>query len=116
MKKKILNYTRHPITIITDDGVINIPSHGQARCSTSRKLIEYLECEGARIRINKTVFGSVEGLPEEREDTVIIVSAILANVMRSKGRTDLMVVDSPIRDGNTIMGCAALSAETIYGE
>ena len=114
--KKILNYTRHLITIITDEGTINIPSHGQARCSTSRQLIEYMECEGARIRINKTVFGAVEGLPEEREDTVIIVSAILANVMRSKGRTDLMVVDSPIRDGDKIMGCAALSVETIYGE
>ena len=115
MKKKILNYTRHPITIVTDEGTITIQSHGQARCSTSRELIEYMDFEGAKVRVNKTVFGAVEGLPEEREDTVIIVSAILANVMRSKGRNDLMVVDSPIHEGGKIMGCRALSAETIYG-
>ena len=116
MKKKILNYTLHPITILTDEGAINLPSHGQARCSTSRELIEYLDCEGAKIRINKTVFGGVMGLPEQREDTVIVVSAIVANVMRSKGRADLMVVDSPVREGGKIVGCRALSAETIYGE
>lgn len=113
--KKILNYTRHPITIITDEGAIIIPSHGQARCSTSRELIEYIDFEGAKVRVNKTVFGGVEGLPEQKEDTIIIVSAILANVMRKQGRTDLMVVDSPIHEGGKIVGCRALSAETIYG-
>lgn len=116
MTKKILNYTLHPITILTDGGAINIPSHGQARCSTSRNLVEYLDFEGAKVRINKTIFGAVVDLPEEREDTVIIVSAIVANVMRSKGRNDLMVVDSPVRERGQIVGCRALSAETIYGE
>ena len=115
MTKKILNYTLHPITILTDEGAINLPSHGQARCSTNRELIEYLEFEGAKVRINKTIFGEA-GLPVEREDTVIVVSAIVANVMRNKGRKDLMVVDSPVREGHKIVGCRALSAETIYGE
>ena len=114
--KKILNYTLHPITILTDAGAINVDSHGQARCSTSRELIYYLEFQGARVRINKTVFGGVTGLPQERDDTVIVVSAIVANVMRGKGRKDLMVVDSPVREGNKIVGCRALSAETIYGD
>lgn len=115
MNKKILNYTLHPITILTDQGAINIPSHGQARCSTNRELIEYIDFEGAKVPVNKTIFGTA-GLPEPQEDTVIIVSAIVANVMRDKGRTDLMVVDSPVRDGGKIVGCRALSAVTIYGE
>ena len=115
MKKKILNYTLHTITIITDEGAVNIASHGQARCSTSRDLVEFIDFEGAKVRINKTIFGTAS-LPEEREDTLIIVSAIVANVMRAKGRKDLLVVDSPIREGQKIVGCRALSGETIYGE
>lgn len=115
MEKKILNYTLHAITILTDDGAINLPSHGQARCSTNRELVEYLDFGGAKVRINKTIFGEA-GLPQERDDTVIVVSAIVANVMRAKGRKDLMVVDSPVREGGQIVGCRALSSETIYGE
>lgn len=112
---KILNYTLHPITILTDQGAVNIDSHGQARCSTRRELVEYIDFEGVKVKINKTIFGEA-GLPPEREDTLIIVSAIVANVMRDKGREDLLVVDSPVREGGRIVGCRALSSETIYGE
>ena len=116
MEKKILNYTLHPISIITEDGVITVPNHGSARCSTSRKLIEYIEANGAKIPINETTFGAVTGLPEEKEDTIIIVSAILANSMRSTGRKDLYAVDVPVREGGKIVGCRALSRLTKYGE
>ncbi len=116
MEKKILNYTLHDISIITPEGVITVPRHGTARCSTTRNLIEYIEANGAKIPINETTFGSVSGLPKEREDTIIIVSAILANSMRGQGRNDLYAVDEPVREGGRIVGCRALSRLTLYGE
>jgi len=113
MKTKILNYTLHDISIITNKGVIQIPRHGTARCSTTRKLIEYLEVEGTRVPVNKTVFGVIAGLPEETEGTILIVSAIAANSLR-KTRNDIYVVDEPVRSNGIIVGCKALAKIVEY--
>ena len=111
---KILNYTQHPITILTQQGAIQVLRHGTVRSSVVRTLLEYIDVDGAAIPINKTVFGAVPGLPEENKDTIIIVSAIVANVMRLTGRQDLMVVDEPVREGGKIVGCRALCRITEY--
>ena len=111
--KKILNYTRQPISIITPKGVITIPSHGNARCSSTRELVEYLEVEGSRVPINKTMFGSNTKLPIEKDDTIIIVSALTANVLR-KTRSDIYVVDEPVRESGRIVGCRALAKIVEY--
>lgn len=114
--KKILNYTLHDISIITPKGVVVIPRHGTARCSTTRKLLCYISCDDIKIPINETIFGDISGLPEPEENTIIIVSAITANVMRERGREDVYTVDEPVRDGNgKILGCRALSKITKYG-
>lgn len=114
--RKILNYTLHDITIITESGTIVIPKHGTARCSPLRDLDEWIDLDEIRIPVNKTTFGYVEGLPEPKDDTIIIVSAITANVMREK-RNDLYTVDEPVRDGTgKIVGCRALSSVTKYGK
>jgi hypothetical protein len=105
---KILNYTHHPVSIITGTGTVEIPRHGMARASTSRRVKGYLQYSDKSIPINETMFGDVIGLPDEEDGTIIIVSGIAANAIRN--RDDLFVVDEPVRDGNgTIVGCRALA-------
>lgn len=116
MKKinKILNYTHHTITILTEGGAICVPKHGTARCSVTRNSLKEIDMEGAKISINETIFGKVANLPEEKNDTIIIVSAIVANVMTDSGRDDLYTVDEPVRERGIIVGCRALSKTTKY--
>jgi len=107
--KKILNYTYHPISIITNGGTVEIPKHGMARASTYRNIMDRLDFNGSTIPVNETSFGEVSGLPDYEEGTIIIVSGIAASAMWDK-RKDLYVVDEPVRDMNgKIIGCRALS-------
>ena len=63
---------------------------------------------GEEVRINKTELGGVVGLPEEKEDTIIIVSAIVGEALRGQ-RDDIYCVDEPIRVNNRVVGCRSLA-------
>lgn len=57
-------------------------------------------------------FGEIEGLPEEKEGTFLIVSAIVATAGRKQGRKDLLIPSRLVRNyEGKIMGCLALAAE-----
>lgn len=112
---KILNYTQHPIVIFSKSGnPIQLPRHGTARCSITRKIVSTINIAGEQIIVNETRFGDAGGLPEERDDTIIIVSNITANVLR-KFRKDIYTVDEPVRDERgIIVGCRSLSMDSIF--
>ena len=51
--------------------------------------------------------GAVEGLPEERDDTLIIVSSLVAQAARD--RSDLVIPNEAVRDEKgQIVGCKSL--------
>jgi hypothetical protein len=107
--KKILNYTHHPITIFTQSGTVEIPKHGMARASTIRNIKDIINFNGSHIPLNETNFGNVTGLPEKKDDTIIIVSGITSAAL-GDARNDLFVVDEPVRDAyGKIIGCRALT-------
>jgi hypothetical protein len=116
LSKKILNYTHHTVTIISQNGRVQIPRNGTARSSTTRKIVDYVDFAGVQVPVNETTFGNVEGLPPERDDTIIIVSGITASALKGK-RNDLYMVDEPIRDNSgKIIGCRSLATNTQYGD
>lgn len=110
MKKKIINLTNHDIGLITRQGEkAIIPRDGQARCSISRMKVDELEYNGISIPVNETMMGDVTGLPEERDDTIIIVSAIVYHAIKNK-RSDVYTVDEPIRgERGHVIGVRSLS-------
>lgn len=98
---KFVNLTPHEITLCG----VKLPSEGLARCATLEQQIAVID----GVRVNYRTFGEVIGLPAPKEDTVYIVSAIVAQAIAGK-RDDVFVVDETVRDENgKIIGCNALA-------
>ncbi|PRR85515.1 hypothetical protein [Clostridium luticellarii] len=61
-----------------------------------------------QIPLSKSVFGEVENLPDPQEDTVFVVSSIVAQAV--SGRKDIFIVNDTVRDKNgRIIGCRSLA-------
>ena len=84
-----------------------IPSSGVARCTTCQKKI----FKENGIEFLETSYGEIQGLPEPEDNTIYIVSAIVALAGRRLGRDDLAIATNMVKsdDGRTIIGCTALS-------
>ena len=96
----IVNLTHHAINI---NGV-DIASSGLASVATTTTQIDTVN----DIHINHVVMGNVTGLPDPQQDTVFIVSRIVADAV--KDRQDVLIVDKTIRDADgKITGCSALA-------
>lgn len=93
---KIINLTPHAITIIAEDGTKTefAPSGVIARVAQIREQVGTLD----GFSLYRNTFGEVVGLPEEKADTVYIVSALVAQA--AKDRDDLIIVDNTVRDEN----------------
>ena len=102
-----VNLTPHDVTITVDGRNETIKSSGLARCSEESVQIGLID---EWIPVFETEYGEVSGLPEPSEDTIYIVSAIVAKSNEVKSRTDVYVPAKTIRDehGNVI-GCVGLA-------
>ena len=109
-KINIVNLTPHKITFIGDKGSLSIdPSGDLARVSSTTKEIGhiYVTKFGISIPITTTVYGEVEGLPDPVDDTIYIVSSLVAQ--RVPGRNDVFIPNESVRDENgRIIGCRSL--------
>ena len=116
---KVINLTPHAITVVrgTSDGgletfAVHEPSGRMARCTS--KTVQAGIING--IPITKTVFGDVqlvdcEGnvypMPEICDDTIYIVSALVA---RASDRPDFFIVNETVRDEKgRIIGCRSFA-------
>lgn len=111
MKKEIINLTPHDVNIVREGKVIaTIPASGAvARLATDTAICGGVEVNGFTIPLTKTIFGRVENLPEEKEDTILIVSQLIKNSPECQNRTDLVVPTEMVRDDdNNIIGCRSL--------
>ena len=99
--KNIINLTPHEVTLMDSNNNIiqKFPSSGIVRLTTTREKVGGIN----GITVNKTIFGKVEGLPEYKENTYYIVSAIVANALTN--RDDLIIPDDTVRnDKGQIIG------------
>ena len=102
----IINATPHAINVMDgDNNIIRTfaPSGICPRCAVTRETVGTVN----GIPVNKSVFGEVVGLPEYSEDTIYIVSRVVAEAAK---RNDLFIVDDAVRDeAGRIIGCRALA-------
>jgi hypothetical protein len=106
----LANLTPHPITI---SGVQIPPSGHVARCVEAtpnhNERVEWLVVDGHPIPlITDRVTTRVNGLPQSKPGTLLIVSRLVA--LAETNRTDIVYPHTPIRDHTgRIVGCAALA-------
>lgn len=100
----IMNLTPHPVTFISNGNSVTVnPSGIIARVSASTEIID--EING--IPVTTTVFGEVTDLPTKENDTIYIVSSLVAQ--RVPEREDVFIPNEPIRDEEgKIIGCKSL--------
>lgn len=106
-KTTIVNLTPHETTVYDAAGesVLQvIPSSGMARAAQTREPLDSIN----GIPVSKTGYGAVEGLPDQRDGVVYIVSVLTAQA--APDRTDLYIVDELVRDDTgQILGYKALA-------
>lgn len=103
----LINLTPHQVTILGDNNKVLRaiePSGEIARLKTSVKAEGTIE----GIKITKTCFDSVEGLPEQAIGIFYIVSQMVKNSPITRERTDLLVPTEVVREGGKILGCKSL--------
>lgn len=101
---KIINLTPHSVTVA---GITIKPSGVVARVSSETVDVGSLDFNGTKIPLTTTAYGEVQGLPDQRDDTLLIVSSMVA--ARCKERTDVFIPNESIRDAEgRIIGCKSL--------
>lgn len=103
--KQILNHTGLPISIVTKEGVIQIPVHGDAPHVDIRRML--IEMEGG-IPIMQQAIKSIKNLPPKISGTYYVVSKTVAMFA---DRDDFIIVDDLIRDKESrqVIACNNLS-------
>jgi hypothetical protein len=105
---EFINLTPHSLSVFDGEGknlVITLPPSGQvARVAVKNELVEI---EG-EIPLFSTTYGQVEGLPEAKEGTILVVSLLVRSAL--PGRTDLASPGELIRDPEgKPLGCKGLA-------
>ena len=102
---RVINLTPHQVKLVTPSGVTSFePSDVVARCATTS---EAVFVNGIDFPLTKTTFGEVEGLPEEKPDTMYIVSGL---VLAQSGRKDLLAPGNLVRnDQGQVIGCGSFN-------
>lgn len=103
MNYKLINLTPHATHVLMrDNKILTIESSGNARCEM---ITQVLDDDFNGVSLNSNTYGEIVGLPEPAENTLYIVSSIVAHAVKEK-RTDCIIVDKTIRDEkNFIIGC-----------
>jgi len=92
-----------------DGSVITIPPSGQiARCNVDQHAFGFMFAHGTKVPIHQNKYGIVTNLPDSQQDTIYIVSALVAQAVPD--RPDVFIVDDTVRDGHgRIIGAKALA-------
>jgi hypothetical protein len=109
MNKTVINLTPHDIHVyVNDKKVQTYPAHYTSeeqhlipRCSMEAIQVEILD---DLFPLYKTIYGSATNLPDQRDDTLFIVSAMVRNT--HSDRRDLISPYGLVRDDKQqIIGC-----------
>ena len=87
---RFVNLTPHEIVVRREDGsALMVASSGlAARCTASSEVVG--EIDG--VKVVRSTFGPVEGLPEPQDGTIYIVSSMVAQQV--PGRDDVVAPDT----------------------
>lgn len=93
--KKFINLTPHTVNVVdSDENVILsvVPSGNVARVTTQQTVVGNV----GSIEVVRTVFGDVDGLPDQQSDTVYIVSTLVLQALKANNidRDDVVAPDT----------------------
>lgn len=106
----VVNCTPHDVNLITSSGNIVVFERSGIipRLSEQQQKINSVTVNGIEINIVKKSFLEPEGLPGPQENTIFIVSALVAGAC--KNRDDLVIPNDIVRDETgRIVGCKNLA-------
>lgn len=104
--KKLVNLTPHAINLVRDGQIIETiyPSGVVARVSVTSEVIGQIN----DFEVRKNAYSEVVNLPEKTENTIYIVSFLVAQA--AKDRDDLVITDGAVRDTDgRIIGCTGFA-------
>lgn len=105
---KIVNLTPHDVVlVISEERSVTFPTYSGVRPipRVSARIVSDGDIDG--YPLTRTEYGEVEDLPEPKEDTWYIVSAMVAG--RCPDRSDLLIPNEAVRDDKgRIVGCRSL--------
>ena len=100
----LINLTPHDIIVVSEAQTITLPSQGVCRVSSTSVLVG--EHEGTPLY--KVEFGQVEGLPDQVDGVLYIVSALVKSAVPH--RNDVVSPTEYVRDSEgRIIGCKGFS-------
>ena len=103
---KLINLTPHKINIYGENKKLILsvePENIPARCAQKKKIYGHVE----EVPVYCMIFGEIENLPAPKEDTIYIVSRLVAT---AAGRNDVMCPGEAVRDEEgRVIGCIGLS-------
>ena len=114
----IKNFTPHTISVqLSSEVVAFLPVKGEdgkpvpVRVNQTNSPLPHLEVGELDIPVSVPMYGGVTGLPEPEDGTVLVVSTMVADALRSSGRKDIYVPDSgpdAIRENGQIVAVRRL--------
>jgi hypothetical protein len=99
---KFVNLTPHTVNVEKNNGEIKEikPSGTIARVSVNTHVLDVVD----GMNITRQTLGEIKDLPEPKENTIFIVSRVLAEAVM--GRDDIMIPGAAIRDeSGRVVGC-----------
>jgi hypothetical protein len=79
LEQKIINLTPHPLTLVGDNGTLQVPPSGQlARLAVTRTALDSVTIDGVTLPVSRPSLGEITGLPPAEEGVILIVSALVA--------------------------------------
>jgi hypothetical protein len=111
--QEALNVTPHTVGFFDEEAtpLLEVPSTGLARVSARTSVVGHLRINGVLIPQTHTEYGEIEGLPDQVEGRIIIVSGMIISALAQQGihRDDLFVPGMQIRDdAGRVIGCRSL--------
>ena len=110
----IINCTPHVITLVNEDGSILrqfSPSGILPRVSVNKEPMGLLDDGIIPVPLYAQAYGTVVDLPEQKENTFLIVSGLVASAAK---RGDLLVPGDQVRDEEgRVIGCKFLAMPAV---
>lgn len=98
---KIVNLTPHPLTLVGNNGTLNVPASGQvARLAVTRQMLAPVVIDGVELPVSHPVLGAIVGLPDPQTGVLLVVSALVAEAAQ---RMDVMSPGELLRDENGVI-------------
>jgi hypothetical protein len=111
---KILNLTPHALTLVGENGTLEVPPSGQvARLAVTRTVCAPVTIDGVTLPVSRPTLGDIVGLPAPQQGVLLVVSALVAE---AAGRADVMSPGELLRDAaGAVIGASGLCAYNAGG-